>query len=573
MKETIRTELLVIGGGGAGLFAAIKARDAGVEDVTLVTKGKLGYDSIATFAAGVLDVVFPDDDKDEEFKRRTLDENWGAGLSDEDWLTLRLEEGYQRFMDLINWGIEFKRGNGGFLRYPMKRGAKKVMFHGYVLAEKMAEQVRARKVRVVEHTMVTDFLIAGPDGGKQVAGAIGFDVKTGETRVFEAKGVVVANGGCGYRGRFAAHWMDTGDGVAAALRAGAVLGRFDQLAFHTTAAHFDIQGLNMFQGLGGRWVNASGEEFMKDYDPELGNRAGMTRLSQACAMEVRAGKGPIFLDMTHFSSEQVRLLKWTLPTATRLLEKAGVIVGDRIVRKIEWAPVFYGTIVSGGGIETNTNCETSVSGLFAAGDARARARNFRSLVGAFVSGARAGSSAAEFVKKFGRTWVTPDPEQVKEASNSFQALLDRRDGIPPSHILARLQEILLPYEVSIIQHGERLERALKKLESLKKDLAFVYAADPHSMRLACEVKNMVAIAELQLRSLLLRTESRDACLREDFPYTDNREWLKWIKVKREGDSLKFWTENITYKRLRPEEKRYLHPVFQAAKKKGIWKEH
>lgn len=572
MTQNIRTELLVIGGGGAGLFAAIKARDAGAQDVTLVTKGKLGYDSIATFAAGVLDVVFPDDDKDKEFERRTLGENWGAGLSDEDWLTIRLEEGYERFKDLISWGIEFKRENGGFLRYPMKRGAKKVMFHGYVLAERMAEQVKARNVRVVEHTMITDFLTTGSGQDQQIIGAIGFNTKTGEIQVFEAKAVVVANGGCGYRTRFAAHWMDTGDGVAAALRAGCVLGRFDQLAFHTTAAQFDIQGLNMYQGLGGKWVNVNGEEFMKDYDPELQNQAGMTRLSQASAMEVRAGRGPIFLDMTHFSVDQVKLLKWTLPTATRLLEKAGVIVGDRIVRKIEWAPVFYGTIVSGGGIETNTMCEASIPGLFACGDARARARNFRSLVGAFVSGARAGKFAAEFVKNSGRTWITPSSEQVRQLSESLHMPLSRRDGIPPAHVLSRLQEILMPYEVSIIQHGQRLEKALRKIEALKEDLAFLSASDPHSLRLACEVKNMVSIAELQLKSLLMRTESRDACLREDFPYTDNKNWLKWIKVKKEGESLRFWTESIVFKKIKPEEKKYLHPVFEAAKKRGVWKE-
>jgi succinate dehydrogenase/fumarate reductase flavoprotein subunit len=567
--EIIESDLVVIGGGMSGGFAAIKSKEAGVNKVLLATKGKLGSDSITTFAAGVLDVVFPEDDKEQEFKKRSLSDAWGAGLTEEGWLKARLDEGYERLLDLERWGCAFERSQKGTMeRFPMKRGAKKVMFHGSELADVLAKQVRKNGVKVVENTVLTELLTEGGKPRNAVIGAVGFDVRTGQYKVFKAKAVVLATGGCGYRARFAAHRMDTGEGPAAAYRAGATLGRFDQLAFHTTASDFDVQGLNMFQGLGGIWLNSEGEQFMPYYDPELGNQTGMTRLSQASAMEVRAGKGPIYLDMTHFSPDNVRLLKAVLPTATRLLERAGVIAGDRIVKKIQWAPAFYGTIVSGGGVEANLKCETSLPGLYVCGDCMARARNFRSLVGAAVSGARAGRFSAEYLSKVG------SPKANEDQLNNLRAItfapLERGDGITPDHLLIRLQEILLPYDVTIIQHEARLNGALKEVQEItENELPMLYASDWHHLRLANEVRNMVLLAEIQLKSLLFRKESRDAVLREDYPYTDNVNWLKWIKAAQDNGNMTMWADAIDFQTLRPNRETFLHPIFEGANRRGI----
>lgn len=565
-KKIITADILIVGGGAAGMFAAIKAKESGAEKVTLVTKGKFSKDSITTFAAGVIDVITPEDNKEEEFKIRHLGDAWGAGLSDEEWLWIRINEGYDRLCELVIWGVEFERTPDGKVeRIPMKRNAKKVMFHGTDLSAIMARETRRRGIDIVEHTIVTDLLTEEGKVATRVVGAVGFGTKTGEYVVFEAKAVVLAPGGCGYKNRFACHRMDTGEGPAMAYRAGAILGRFDQAAFQTTSTEFDVQGLNMFQGLGGRFVNGRDEEFLSYYDPILGNHASESRISQAGAMEVRLNRGPIYLDMTHFTHEQVRKLRIVLPIPSRILERAGVMVGDRIVRKMPWAGAFIGSIVCGG-IEVNTKCESSLAGLYSCGDCMARARNNRTLMAAFTSGARAGKFAVEYAKKAEIPKISE--EQVEKLRMFAFSSMERRDGIMPDHLIIRLQETINPYEVTIIMSDERLKNTLEKLEVIRDtELPMLFASDSHYLRCANEVRSMYLCAEVQLRSIYLRKESRDSCLKEDYPYTDNINWLKWIKVKKEDGSMKLWAEDIKFKQLEPKKERFLHPVFEGAKKR------
>ncbi len=568
VKKIIGTDILVVGGGGAGMFAAIKAKEAGAEKVTLVTKGKFGMDSVTKFAAGVLDVVTPDDDKEEEFRIRHLGDGWGAGLSDEEWVWVRVNEGYDRLSELMAWGVEFKKGPDGKIeRLPMKRNAKKAMFHGTDLSAVMARETKKRGVEVIEHTMVTDLLTEGGKQGTRVVGAVGFGAKTGEFVVLDAKAVVLAPGGCGYKNRFACHRMVTGDGPAMAYRAGATIGKLDQVAFHTTSTEYDAQGLNMFQGLGGKFVNGKGEEFLADYDPILGNHTSMSRLSHAGAMEVRYGRGPIYLDMTHFTPEQVETMRWVLPVPSAILERAGAMVGNRIVKKIPWAGVFYGSVHVGGGIEVmSTKCESSLPGLYTCGDSMAKAKNTRSLMAAFTSGARAGKYAAEYAKK--ADIPTISEEQVEKLRTFAFSPLEKKDGVTADHLTIKLQETINPYEVTMIMTDVRLEKALETLEVIRDtELPMLFAPDTHYLRMANEVRSMYLFAEMQLRSIYFRKESRDSCLKEDYPYTDNINWLKWIRLKKDDGKMRLWTDDIEFKKLSPKRERFLHPVFEGAKKR------
>jgi succinate dehydrogenase / fumarate reductase flavoprotein subunit len=570
-NEVRKSDVLVVGGGLAGSFAAIKAREAGAETVTLISKGLLGKDSISTFAAGVWIAFMPEDDKEELMKTFTLDDVHGAGLYDEEWLGVFLHDNYERLMELDRWGVEWeKTPDGNFERKACRWNLKQCMFHGPQLMEAVTRKVTERGVDVVGHTMVTDLLTKGGKEEAPVIGAVGFDVRAGTLKVFKAKSVVVASGGCGYKARFACHKMDTGDGVAMAYRAGAVLGRFDEGKLHTTCTDFDTHGLNMFVGLGGRFVNARGEQFMLEYDPVLGNRAGMTTLSEAAAMEVRGGRGPIYLDMTHFTGKDVRKLRTVLPIPTKIMERAGVMVGNRIVQKMEWAPAYYGTIGMSGGIMANTKCETSLPGLFASGDAMARAKPTAALPMAAVSGARSGTFAAEFAKEIG--WNEIDEGQFTRLRDFVFAPQEKPNGIEPDHIIIGLHEALLPYGVTVIARGDRLMKALSEIERIRdEELPFLYASDPHDLRLANETRNMVLCAEIYLRSRLTRKESRDSSVREDYPYTDNIDWLKTILAKQRDGKMAIWTEDLPVDRYRvkPKRERYLYPVLEVATKRGI----
>jgi succinate dehydrogenase/fumarate reductase flavoprotein subunit len=124
----------------------------------------------------------------------------------------------------------------------------------------------------------------------------------------------------------------------------------------------------------------------------------------------------------------------------------------------------------------------------------------------------------------------------------------------------------------VISRGDRLEKAIGAIERIRdEELPLLYAFDAHYLRLAKEVQSMVLVAEMFLKSRLLREESRGTFLREDYPHTDNVNWLLNTRLKKENGKMKFWTEDIpieSYK-LKPKKKRYLHPIFKAAKNRGV----
>jgi succinate dehydrogenase / fumarate reductase flavoprotein subunit len=576
MKTNTRifdSDLLVIGGGISGAMAALKARDAGIKKITLICKGQIAKDSISAFAAGVYDVFLPEkDDKAKVYRTRALKDYWSAGLYDAEWLHVLLDENKDRLIDLEKWGVDWERDEKGEIqRMPMKRDAMRAMFHGPQLMEAVAKKVKEAGIEVVAHTMVTDLLTEGGQPESRVIGAVGFETRSAEFRVFKAKAVVLAAGGCGFKGRFSCHKFQTGEADAMAYRAGALMGLFEHDGLHSTPMDFDMHGLNMFQALGGIFVNAKGEEFLAEYDPELGNHTPMDLLDQAMAMEVRGGRGPCYLDMTHFTPEQVRKLRVVGPMFGMMLERAGYIVGEKIVNKIEWGAAFFGTVCNGGGVIANTKCETSLPGLFACGDAMARPGCHRSLQGATVSGARAGRFAAEFVKDARKKTV--DEKQVEKWKKAAYAFSKKKNGILPDHIIIGILEQLIPYGVSVICRADRLQKALEAVEWMRDhELPMVYAPDPHYLRLANEVSAMVLVAEMYLRSRLLRTESRGMCVvREDYPYTDNVNWLKWSMLKCEKGEMKLWTEDVPLDKyeVKPARENYLYPLFATATKRGI----
>ncbi len=569
---TIESDLLVIGGGLAGVTAAIKASEAGVSNIVLVSKGKLGKDSISTFAAGVFQTPFPGDDKEALFTMYTTEDVWGGGLCNEEWLKVYLAECWERLQDMERWGVTWlKDSSGSILRQEGRWKLPMAMFRGEQMMEEMARKVRQCGIKVIGHTMITDLLTEHGTQGGRVTGALGFEVRTGELAVFKAKATVLAAGSCAFKGRYAGQKFQTGEACVISYKAGAVLGNFEiGDILHTTARDYDLHGLNMYVGLGAKFINANGHAFMHDYDLELGDSSSMARISECSAMEIRAGRGPIFLDMTRFTAADIAKLRKVLPTPTKIMETAKIIVNDKVTRPVEWAPLFFGTVAAGGGVVANTRCETSLPGLYACGDAMARMKHFpKALSGAVVTGFRAGMCASEYVKCADMPRVRD--EQIEKCVEDLLKPLRKQNGLEPAHIIIEMQEALFPYEVTIIARQDRLEKAIKEIERLQiEEVPLLCAADAHYLRLATEAKSMLLVAEMYLKSRLLRTESRDGCLREDYPCTDNSGWLKMTKLKQEKGAMKIWTEELQPSmRVKPPAEKVLHPVFATARKKEI----
>lgn len=571
--EEILSDILVVGGGAAGCFAAIKARENGVEKVVLVDKGYVGKSGCSKFAAGSFKCFIPGKDDFDLWFSKAVEE--GCYINDQNWTKIHLEEVFDRARELEAWGLRFIKDEEG--RYQRlegqgsseKRPIKTMMFQGPQLMDVLRRAVRKSSVQIIDKMMITH-LLHDKRAEKTVAGALGFDLRTGERKIFRAKATILTAGAQAFKSHYAYQKMVTGDAHVMGLRAGAALANYEFTCHHLSCAQFDTTGMNVLQGSGARFVNARGEPYMEKYDPEYGDHAAMNRLSAGMACEVRAGNGPLYYDFSRFNEETLAYFRTTLPIMYKAFERAGFIRDGRIKERVEWVSVNMGNVGYGGGLRINTLCETDLKGLYAAGDATCGPSSgvegfcAYAIPFATTSGARSGAEASKYIKGAGD--VTPDREEIQAFSEELLQPLKRADGVEPDYLVLKVQEFIFPMDIYLLRHGERLQRALEKVCGLRDEVVpMLKAYDPHYLRMALEASHMVTCAEMFLRAAILRTESRGSHLREDHPKIDNMNWLKWIVLKQESGGIALSTEDIPLQGypMKPEKRRYLHPVAEA----------
>lgn len=563
-------DVLVLGAGLAGTFAAVKLDVFGQRKVILVEKGRVSRTGMSAFGAGVMLCKFPDDD-DEAWMREMVDHS--EYLADQQWIQIMMDHGYDKIKELASFGVVFRMKDGDFER-KVGRGQREdlvqrnVMCSNFQMMTTMRKRLRNTQVKLVERVSIVDLLT---DGGR-VVGAVGFNSRTGEWHIFKAGAVINAAGSVAYKGTFLGHRNVTGDAWAMMIRRGVEMISLEFATANTCPKDFDLAGMNMLVGLGGKFVNGRGEPFMQYYDPAYGDRASLPRLTASMAAEVDIGKGPIFLDARHFDEEKLELMRFTNPVPMKVLDEAGV---DLRTTLIEWMPAMIGFGTGrAGGARINYACETNLPGLYAIGDAAWSSYQGVSGVGGsnfaycMVSGEIAAREAMNFIA------AQPEPAVDADEAQAIQertfAPLERRNGMLPEDVTYRLQRILFRYDTLLLRHGARLQTALSEVEHLRDhELPIMKARDMQDVRNCAEVTNMVTTAEMQLRSAMYRTESRGSNVREDYPKTDNINWLKWVIARRtpEGAAL-FHTQDLPYDKwpVQPKRKRFTHPVFVGMKK-------
>lgn len=562
--ELIKTDVLVIGGGISGTYAAIKAREAGA-NVVQVDKGHVGKSGCSAFAAGVMFVFIPGEDNlDEWFAAEVRHRGF---LVQQDRLQRHFEQVHRIIVEMEGFGVNFLKTPDGKLDRSWGRGKfPLIKFPGIQLMEVMAKTAKKMGVAQVNKTMITDLI----PGGERINGAIGFDLFTGETRLFLSGATVLATGSTQYKGLSPGHRDCTGDGFAMAFRAGAKLSGADanDINYNAFPARYDIgPGMNMFVGQGGKLINARGERFMPVYHPGLAERAPLNTLAQAFAMEALQGKTPIYMDMTHFSKEQVRQMKIVLPLTMKMYERAGIVENEKFIKPIEWmltAP--YGRA----GLRAGSNMDTTLEGLFVCGETAAMQSFASGLPACASSGREAGKAAAEYALK-NRREPQASPEQLVKLRETMLQPLKRKNGPEPEHIILSLLETLTPYNTLVIRHETRMKKALATVEELKNNYArFMGAYDPHYLRTVHEVNNMLFTAEVQLKSAIFRQESRMAA-REDFPFMDNDNWLRWINIYNDGGSIGIDTEEVPVKKykLKPAKGKTLYRIWDTVRQSGL----
>lgn len=541
----LSTDVLVIGGGIAGLLAAIKAKETRPQaDVLLVDKAYPGRSGCSAFAAGVFPYWKPGDDTD-NYMREIVEYN-SEYLIDQDYVEIAVKESYPRFLDLVSFGVEFAREKDGTVRriktLTSKYGYCSPFAGGHHLTWKIRAEAARRGVRMLDRIMVVDLIIRRG----RCMGAVGFHVRDGRFYVFKSKATILAAGGLLFNRAQMGASGACGDGYALAFRAGLELRNMDQLGHvQIGPKNLGAPGLHVIFGEGGIMVNAKGERFMERYNPKLMEEARRFETARAILREWKEGRGPCSLDCSHLSAQKIDIIKRSLPLMMKGLESQGL---DLAKDKIEYIPYSFALLHMGGTRIKNANGEVDINGLWvpgAAGDycGGADATAVTALPGTSVQGVRAGRQAAKYLKDAPRPAIARDT--ISELKKETFAAINKRGkkGIEPEAVFHELLRVSFRY-INVLKSEPMLKRAIKELANLKDKMPDVVAKDPHDLQKFHNVRNMLPLADVAARASLLRTESRRGHFRLDYPHRDDENWLKWVVAKQAGDEVKIWTEDI-----------------------------
>jgi len=396
--------------------------------------------------------------------------------------------------------------------------------------------------------------------GDTVAGALGFDIRSGEFYVFKAGAVVISTGQCSFKGHYTDQGFLTGDGMAMAFEAGAELKNLEFATLWMQPAHYGWEAIGTTLPMGGQFVNARGKPFLEKYSPKLGSMIDFCYLARAMAIEARKGNGPFYLDHSKIEPDDLAFLKersgW-MDLHIKKLNEAGVEPFDELQ---EWMPVFW-TVQ---GIRSDLDCRTKVPGLFVGGRVRSIDPGITmgswSIGSATVLGYRAGENAAKFSQSV----------ELRELSRDHLNFLKDRllsplgqVGMHPEKVLERIQEALFDTEVLIFKNEKSLKAAAEKICFIKDELVpQMRARDIHELAELRQVENMTLIAELMLKASLMRTESRTTHFREDYPKRDDRNWMRWIVVSKENGEIKLKTVPLPLEKYRMKPTRFYSDNFQ-----------
>lgn len=534
-SETYKTDVLVIGSGGAGCRAAIEASKYN-SSVLIVSKGLSFKSGCTTLAEGGYNAAFGAvdcEDSPEAHFEDTL--KGGAYLNDPKLVRILVDESPERLIELETYGALFDRQESGEINQRPFGGQtfRRTCFQGdrtgHEIMMALKEEVIKREIETLDEIMITSLIM--DESGESVIGATGISLPDSKFTVFKAKSVVMACGGAGWIYPVTSNTLQkTGDGYSLAYDAGADLLDMEQVQFHPTGMIFPqsrkgVLVTEAVRGEGGKLINVNGERFMKNYDPR-GELATRDIVSRAIYNEIREGRGTqmggVYLDVSHLPDD---VIEEKLETMLLQFQDVGV---DIRKEPMEVAPTAHHFM---GGIMIDEHGSTTVKNLFAAGEVTGGVHGANRLGGnaladTQVFGKRAGESAAENALeselRSNDDFVEVEKERIK---NLFKG-----GDVYPFEIKKELEEVMWK-NVAIIRNEEGLNVALKRINELKgmlKDMRVSTVLSYNNDLLdALEVSKMLDIAELVTKSALLRRESRGAHYREDFPET-NDNWKKSI---------------------------------------------
>ena len=563
--ETIKTDILVLGSGGAGLFAALHAHQANPNlHITIAVKGLLGKCGCTRMVQGGYNVALAEGDSVERHFMDTIE--GGKWLSDQELAWTLVTKSVERIHELENeLGCFFDRNPDGtihqkaFAGQTFDRTVHKGDLTGIEIINRLAEQVWARGIhRLEEHRAIE--LIKSADG-KAIAGVLMLNMRTGQFVMVRAKAVLLGTGGGPTMYKYHTPSGDKScDGLAMALRAGLVLRDMEMVQFHPTGMlagpDTRMTGTVLEEGLrgaGGYLLNGNQERFMGNYDPR-NERATRDIVSRSIYSEMRAGRvspnGGVYIQMHHLGPENVRKL------FKGMVERCADSGFDLAGGLVEVVPTAHYMM---GGVVFHADTSTDLPGLFAAGEDTGGVHGANRLGGngvanSTVFGGIAGDTMSHYVSN--RQFLEPNQELIEQSIAMHRKPLTQAQG-DIEFIRDELADCMWD-QVGILRNQNDLVAARERLDRLDAMLQTMGVGDTNpAFNLTWQdwmnLRNLLLVSKTVVEAALVRENSRGAHYREDYPEEGDLETSYYTAVQMDGDQLRIDKKPVIFSMVKPGE--------------------
>ena len=565
MKQ-IKTDILILGSGGAGLFAALHAHQANPKlSITIAVKGLLGKCGCTRMVQGGYNVALASGDSVERHFMDTIE--GGKWLPDQDLAWTLVSTAVERIHELENeLGCFFDRNPDGtihqkaFAGQTFDRTVHKGDLTGIEIINRLSEQVWARGINRLEEHRAVEFI--KNRNGDAISGVLMIDMRSGEFVFVQAQAVLLATGGGPTMYKYHTPSGDkTCDGMAMALRAGLTLRDMEMVQFHPTGLLAGpgtrMTGTVLEEGLrgaGGYLLNGAQERFMHKYDPR-GERATRDIVSRGIYAEMREGRvtpnGGVYISMKHLGPENNR------KNFKGMVERCADCGFDLAGGLVEVVPTAHYMM---GGVVLRTDCTTDLPGLFAAGEDSGGVHGANRLGGngvanSTVFGGIAGDVMPGWVEANG-TFHEPDPYAMDDAVARSRAPLGKSAG-DLNAIRERLYDLMWD-DVGIIRDAAGLTRAEGALDELEARLDATGIADSNlAFNLTwhdwLNLKNLILVSKSIRFAAMAREDSRGAHYRSDFPDVRDLENSHYTCVTWKDGRFESTTRPVQFTRVKPGE--------------------
>lgn len=540
-EERIKTDVLCIGGGIAGIMAAIRAAELGAS-VVVAEKGNVQYSGCGRMGNDHFETYIPKEhgsDKDawiEELLRTAK----GEILISKDLLRAQFMKAYDIVKLWDKWGIPMKyKGRWEFSGHSFPDHLMThIKYEGRFQKKVLTRQAKKRGVTILNRVMMLDLI----RNSNRVIGAIGAHTREEKLLIFEAKAVVLGTGKCSrLYPPLTPGWLfndphggsQSGDGRAMAYRSGAELQNLEMPQRHIGPKYFARFGQATWIGVVKDWYGKPAGTFVSKPDRRYGDMiCEVNKL--APEQYTKTGKGPLYMDCTDITAADYKyMMHWMenegYPAMTEYMEAEGI---DFRKHPIEFATY---PLRGGGLIVANEKAETSLKGLYAAGD-----EAFGDISAAATFGYIGGENAAKYIQNVNQATISKDNQIIKDTQRLIDDIRGHEDGPDWEETNIALQQTMLDY-VGKVRNESLLKQGLQHLRRIKqKTRNALMAKNPHEVARCLEVLNMLEIGELTFLMALNRKETRGLHVRPDYPFTDPTLNQAHIIRKIKGENILDW---------------------------------